>query len=261
MKHFLIIVFYIFLAGSALSGQESRSLPDQIAIAYQALDYQETDRLLGIAIAGIDNFSPPERITIWQYAAFREVRKQQPDAARTFFLKLLEIDPNHTLDPVTTSPKIITLFQQTKAEYLENLSDRLKNLTAQPATNIIESHPASWRALLYPGWEQYRRGYKWKGAAWLTIGTTTLAGTVRAILDTRDKRQRYNDATDATSAAERYETYRDAYRSQFYWAYAMGAVWLGAHIDASFFSPVREKVEISLEMTPVFTGIQLDLHW
>ncbi|MCB0313561.1 MAG: hypothetical protein KDH84_09905, partial [Calditrichaeota bacterium] len=104
-----VLTALLLAAALPLWGQEgeSASLVERIEASYNDLNYEETDRLLAIAEGAAGNFVPQERLLIWKYAAFRAVQRQQTEAAQDYFWKLLEIDPSFSLDPVTTSPKII----------------------------------------------------------------------------------------------------------------------------------------------------------
>lgn len=261
------LIAFLFAAALPLWGQEggSASLVERIEASYNDLNYEETDRLLAIAEGAAGNFVPRERLLIWKYAAFRAVQRQQTEAAQDYFWKLLEIDPGFSLDPVTTSPKIIALFQKTKVAYLEALQERLSALEssvlAPSSSPANSSPPAPWRAYLFPGWEQLHRGYKTKGAAWAVLGAGALGGTVQALLRARDREQAYDAARDPQTAAARYQDYRRAYKAQFYWAYALAAVWLGSNIDAAFFSPRKSPPTLGLEWEVGYLGLYYSIDF
>ena len=262
-----VLTALLLAAALPLWGQEgeSASLVERIEASYNDLNYEETDRLLAIAEGAAGNFVPQERLLIWKYAAFRAVQQQQTEAAQDYFWKLLEIDPSFSLDPVTTSPKIIALFQKTKVAYLEALQERLTTLEnsvlTTPSSAINTPPPAPWRAYLFPGWEQLHRGYKVKGIAWAVLGAGTLGGTVQALLRAREREQAYDAARNPQTAAARYQDYRRAYKAQFYWAYALAAVWLGSNLDAAFLSPRKSPPALGLEWQKGYFGLHYSIDF
>ena len=117
----------------------------------------------------------------------------------------------------------------------------------------FEKENRPWRSLVFPGWEQYRRGYKAKGITWAILGVATISGTVQSVLTTRSRFDTYIDETDRSLLEERYNSYNSAYKSQFYWGYALASIWFASHVDAIFFSQVKVE-NLSLQTngsTPV----------
>jgi LysM repeat protein len=57
-------------------------------------------------------FSPAERALTVSYLGFCAVAAGDREAASDYFRKWLEIDPKAQLDPVNTSPKILSVFQE-----------------------------------------------------------------------------------------------------------------------------------------------------
>lgn len=256
-------VFYLFSmimlmigCGATAPAQDSPSLVDKIIAAYDKFDYTETDRLLDITLREIEKLTLQDQIEVHKYAGFRQFQKDDPLQAREHFWKLLEIDPTYTLDPVATPPKIIALFQNTKAEYLDELQHRLEQLDRDFSRN-----PIPWRSLVFPGWEQWHRGYRWKGALWFTAGAGCLAGFIQAVIRTSQKKRDYEAATVAPVISARYNEYNTLYQSQFYWAYGFAALWLGSHIDGLFFSPLKPQNRLSLSLSPEYPGLALFLRF
>lgn len=237
--------------------ENSQSLVSNISAAYEAFDYDETDRLLKIALDQIDNFSASDQIQIYKFAAFREFQKGDSFQAKEYFWNTLEMDPTFGLDPITTSPKILNLFQKTKVEYLENLQQHLKQLEQNTAAH----HPVPWRSLLYPGWEQIHRGYSLKGALFAAGGTACLIGFARAVIRTNQKQKDYENATTPGKITAYYNDYNKLYKSQFYWSYAYIAIWLSSHIDALFFSPAKSPRTMAVSITPTHPGLSFTYHF
>lgn len=253
---FLCCALLLMISCAAAQPESARSLTQNLIAAYERFDYPEFDRLLEIALAEIETFPPQERRQIYQYAAFRRFQQGEILPAEEFFWKLLEIDPTYSLDPLTTPPKVLALFQQTKVRYLENLQQRLEQLEQS-----VSHNPVPWRSLVFPGWEQWRRGYRAKGALWAGAGVVCIAGIVQAVIRTGDAKEEYENALEAGEIRDRYQDYNRLYQSQFYWSYAFIGVWLSSHIDALFFSPLKSPRQISLNLHPTQPAVTLSIQF
>lgn len=147
------------LAHLTAQSQDDKTLVEKIISAYEEFNYEETDRFLEVALKEIETFSPQDQIQIYQYAAFRKFQQGESFRSEEYFWKILEIDPTFSLDPLTTSPKILALFQKTKIEFLKDLQQRLTQMEQSVGYN---QNPVPWRSLVFPGWEQWHRGYRLK---------------------------------------------------------------------------------------------------
>ena len=167
----------------------SDNLVQQLAAAYNSFDMAKSAELLNIAMNSLDAFDAADQVEIYKYAGFIAFQNGNSTLAANHFWNLLSIDPTYMLDPVTTSPKVLTLFQKTKIEFLEDMNKRLKTLQLQNTRSI------PWRAV-FPGWEQWHRRYRGKGTALASAGLTALGGTIYSILETRKRKDVYLAETD-----------------------------------------------------------------
>jgi|GEM_PF-2793384 len=244
------IFILIFLMLSSPLWAQSEGLADQLKTAYDNFSYEALDSLLSDALVQPQQYNNTTQVAIYRYGAIRRVQEGDSEVARSYFRQMLDLDPTIELDPVTTSPKVLLVFQQAKLDYTAGIQERLNAIEKAMA---FEKENRPWRSLIFPGWEQYRRGYKLKGVTWAVLGTAAIAGTVQSVLTTRSRFDTYIDETDRSLLEERYNSYNDAYKSQFYWGYALASVWLASHIDAIFFSQVKVE-NLSLQSngsTPV----------
>jgi len=249
-------ILFLLISQAAAQPKTTQSLVENIHSAYEGFDYKETDRLLEIALKEINTLSARDQIQVYKYAAFRKFQQEDNFQAEEYFWKLLEIDPTFTLDPLSTPPKILALFQKTKIEFLQNLQQRLQQLEQS-----VTYSPVPWRSLVFPGWEQWHRGYRLKGGLWMAAGVGCLAGIVQAVVRTNQKKQDYENATEPDDIRAEYNEYNRLYQSQFYWSYAFIAVWLSSHIDALFFSPLKSPHQLSLTLNPTHPGLRFSFHF
>jgi tetratricopeptide (TPR) repeat protein len=221
------------------------SIVYEIDTALAAFNYQQADNLIGMALEHIDSFNYAEQQQVYTYAALRKFQQGDQLRAKDYFLRILEIDPNFTLDPVEMSPKIVSFFQITKLEYLEEMNRRLSLLEQE-----LRYNPVPWRSLVFPGWEQWHRGYHLKASIWAAAGTACLIGTAQAVIRTHDKKNAYLAAQASDEVNALYREYNRLYKSQFYWSYVYLTVWLASHLDALFFTPLRKPYRLTYAITP-----------
>jgi hypothetical protein len=248
MKKILLIIFFL---SQALSAQD---LGLKLKQAYDSFENKKVDSLLIAANKSITVLSLDEKIAFHKYSAFQAFQNGMQEIVMDHFKELVTLDPSYTLDALSTSPKLIMLFDKSKIEYLEEQQRRLHELTkTQPEQEL------PWRSLVYPGWEQWHRGAKTKAYTWVALGTLTLAGTVQSLFRTSAAHTAYLDETSPGKIKSKFRTYNDLYRSQYYWAYALTTVWIASHLDAVFFT---EPSKMSLVIQPgPQNGISLDLKF
>lgn len=92
---------------------------------YETGKYQEAlDELKGLIASG-EEFKPHIMVEIYKYLAFCSSAFDQRDVAKRNFMKALTYDPNLELDPVFTSPKIMSLFKEAKRDFLEEYQKKM----------------------------------------------------------------------------------------------------------------------------------------
>lgn len=244
-----LLVLIITLTGTTHSqekySQDSGDLVQQLIQAYNQFDYKKSAELLNIAFQSIEKFSAEDRIKIYQYAAFIAFRNGNTTLAGNHFWNLLKIDPTFTADPVTTPPKLLTLFQKTKIEYLEDLNRRLKTVSQQYREREIP-----WRSVVFPGWEQWHRGYRTKGLVLAGAGALSLAGAVHSMIRANQKKDQYNSATNPQRIRTLYDDYNQYYTRTYYFAYGFIAIWAISQIDVALWSEPHIRLRASLSSGP-----------
>ncbi|MEJ2636562.1 MAG: hypothetical protein P8184_14870 [Calditrichia bacterium] len=236
-KYFFPLIFILVIgmsAGAAAAGGQEESGSDlvrQLIDAYNRFDYQKSSELLSIAFQHMDKFPPADQKDIYQYAAFIAFQNGNSTLAENHFWHLLEIDPTYTPDPVTTAPKLLTLFQKTKIEFLEDMNQRLQKIRVPEQKRDIP-----WRGILLPGWEQWHRGYRSRAAVFIGAAAISAGGFVYSAIQAHNKKSSYEEAATPGAAASFYDDYNQYYRQQYYFGYAFAAVWALSQIDLSVWS-------------------------
>ncbi len=214
----------------------AQELGSKLEQAYDSFENERVDSLLIEANKNIINLSLVDKVVFHKYSAFKAFQNGEQQIVMDHFKELITINPSYTLDALATSPKLVMLFDKAKIEYLEEQQRHLSELTSKkPAQEL------PWRSLVFPGWEQWNRGAKTKAYTWAALGAITLAGTVQSLIRTSSKRQIYLDEENPDKIKTKFSSYNSTYRSQFYWTYALSAVWVTSHIDAVFFTNHENK--------------------
>ena len=196
------------------------------------------------------------RIQAEQIIAFALVAQGKNDLAREHFEAILQISPSFDLDPVLTSPKILTVFQQAK------LRSGVARQTAPGSGAISESSTAgvTFRAIVFPGWEQYYRGRATAGLVFAGAGVLSLGSAVACEILRARARRDYLSATQPADIASKYDTYNRYYRGEVYSFIAFTAVYVASELDV--FLNDSQSVEIRPSLRPVSgSGVVLTFRW
>ena len=194
------------------------------------------------------------RVLAEQHLAFALVAQEQHEGAVEHFTTILLLAPSFDLDPVLTSPKIITVFNEAKLKYLS----RQKRTIAEPrqAVSVPAAGP-TWRTLVFPGWEQLHQGRTIAGISFAAAGTAALSALIYCDVQRRDKHNSYISANTSSLAASRYDNYNRYYKAEIYSAVACVAVYLASQIDV-ILSP---QDQVALAVRPGSTTLSFHVRF
>ena len=150
-------------------------------------------------------------VILHKYIAFSLIAQGKPDFAREHFKSILAIDPEFSLDPVYTSPKILVVFNDTKQSFLSSRK-LLKNDFAPDLKNSRTS--ISYRAVVFPGWEQLHTGRTTIGSLVLGAGVVTLGAGITFEFLRSSARQKYLASTDPPDIRSKYDLYNRYYKAE-----------------------------------------------
>jgi len=196
------------------------------------------------------------RIQAEQIIAFSLVAQGKTNLAREHFESILAASPSFELDPVLTSPKILTVFQEAKLH-----SGGKQEPFSRAGTVAGSSHNGvTFRALLFPGWEQYYHGRTGDGLVFAGAGVLTLGTAVTFEILRGPARRDYLTAVQSADVAGKYNTYNRYYRGEVYSFIAFAVVYVASEFD------VFLHRDSSVELQPSFnstrgSGLTLTLRW
>ncbi|HUI29470.1 MAG TPA: hypothetical protein VLX91_04565 [Candidatus Acidoferrales bacterium] len=187
------------------------------------------------------------RVQFEKYIAFSSVAQGKNDAAIGHFENALEVDHNFTLDPVLTSPKILEVFEIAKAEaQRQRQSGTAPDYSSKGGFVQSDNEGPTFRAVIFPGWEQSYQGEEVKGHVLLGAGAVSAISFVSFDFLRRGARTSYLNASTPSSASSRYKTYNLYYQSEFYSASAFVLVYAYSAVDAF----IKLPPYFSLDYTP-----------
>jgi hypothetical protein len=150
-------------------------------------------------------------ITLQTYIAFSLIAQGKPDIAREHFKSILAIDPDFSLDPVYTSPKILIVFHETKQSFFSSR----KFINNDSAPSLKNSLPSiTYRAIVFPGWEQIHAGRTTTGSLFLGAGFVTLGAGITFEFLRSSARQKYLASTNPPDIRSHYDIYNFYYKAE-----------------------------------------------
>ncbi len=164
-----------------------------------------------------------------KYVAFCLVAEGDQNSARSHFILALRADSTLTLDPVMTSPKILTVFREAQTALAAGQRAASTPPVERPPAY---GRPVTWRAIVFPGWEQVHQGRSTNGYVLLTLGAGAVLATIASDVGRRSARSDYLAARTAALATQRYDRYNTWQKAEYYSAAAFGTVFVYSMIDS-----------------------------
>lgn len=166
-------------------------------------------------------------------------RDQNSDAQREF-VQILSVNPAYDLDPVLTSPKILDVFRQARADYMFRVASE-PAIYRMPQADVRLA--ASWRSLALPGWGQFYKQQKVKGAALAAAQLFSLGALVFMQIEVNRRHDDYLDIRDYNNPAieDRFNEYRRAWRVRNTVGYITLGVYAINYLDALYYPVFKRK--------------------
>jgi hypothetical protein len=188
------------------------------------------------------------RIGAEKVLAFALVAQGKSKAAVRHFSAILDADSTFELDPLYTSPKILSAFEEARQLHRAVEKRTLQESSAVPLRQPAAAVPArsvSWRVAVFPGWEQLHQDRPATGYALLGAGAAAAALSIGFEFERAATRQDYLAAASAEQARVRYDRYNRAYKSEVYSLAALAAIYVYSEIDAFINLPHSDAVSLA----------------
>jgi hypothetical protein len=249
-----VLAGLLLLCGTESMPAQTSVNPDSVMTVVRSL-YDQGSYLSAEVEARrmLDNRSLPDsiRIRAEQYLAFSLVAQAKNAVAAEHFIEVLKIDSTFALDPVLTSPKILTVFADARRQFAAMMG-------ADPDAAGIARHPTdhrvTFRAVVFPGWEQVYQGKPTKGYTLVGAGILALGLTMYFDQERRNARDAYLEANTPDLAASKYARYNNFYKAEYYSIGAFVVLYVYSQLDAFLdlpphIDPTLSRRNSSLQLT------------
>ena len=154
-----------------------------------------------------------------------------------------------------TSPKILASFGDARQIFKAR---RRPDVVAVPAYGPSPSRESvSWRALVFPGWEQVHQQRDTKGYVLIGAGAVALGASIALEIERSNARSEYLAAVSPDQAVARYDRYNRAHKTEIYAILSFAVIYIYSEVDAFLNLPQTDVV--SLQPTP--GGVQLAIRF
>ncbi len=246
---------------------KAQGLLEKLEDSYKTFHYSNVITLSGLITADTTSYTKVELINVYTMRAVAYYSLSEVDSARKCFVEILRLDKNHQLDPVKISPKIVSLYDETKNDYeriaFNNTEEKIKDV---PEENIkIIEKPvldnsiiknSIVRSILLPGLgHMYLEG---NTKSWLltTASSVVLSGMIYYIIKAKKQEDEYLLQADPVLIEKKYNDYNNSYKIRNYFIAGYAALWLYSQIDLLFFSDDNydKKFNANLSICPINKG-------
>ena len=204
----------------------------------------------------LDNRSLPDslRVRAEQYLAFSLVAQAKNAGAVDHLVTILRIDSTFTLDPILTSPKILSVFSEARRQF-GNM--KIPEHNQRQLEQRLPDHSLTFRTILFPGWEQAYQGRTVKGYTLLGAGILSLGATVYFDRERRSAQDEYLAANTPELAASKYTRYNNNHKAEYYSLAVFLAIYVYSQFDAFFDLPPHLDPAVSQSSS----NVQITLHF
>ncbi|MEE9432200.1 MAG: hypothetical protein V3V16_14210, partial [Melioribacteraceae bacterium] len=254
------LMFFSFIA---LLGQ-SNNLIKELSKKYESFEYEKVISLSKKVFNSGEKLERSDSRSVFTMLAVSYFSISQKDSARSEFVKILQMDKNHKLNPQIISPKIISYFEQIKNDF--KIIFKNVPIKKEPPKNILVSEPEQItneksivqtslsRSLLLPGMGHLYLGNKTKGWLLTTASTLTLGSMIYFIIETNNKEALYLSETNLELVKQKYSTYDTSYKIRNSLIISYAVMWLYSQIDLLFFSEDLISAKIHTTVTTNILG-------
>jgi len=257
MKIFAGIIVYLILFSQLSNAQPEKEI-EQLRKQYETFQYSSLVNKADNLLYDKERFTDQILINIYSLKGASHFAMGDIKNSRKTFRELLKIDNDHQLDNITYSPKILELYNDIKAEFLDiripekgksqGKNEEIINNDFQRST-FSEFNLALAKSLILPGWGHLHVNNNTKGWILSSASIITLGSMIYFIADANTKENKYLRETNSLHIKNRYDAYNDAYKIKNILIATYSIIWLYSQIDLLFFSGKLGSNSISQQYT------------
>lgn len=249
---------FLCVTGAAAQDVETGTL-EEIEAAYRQIEYERAERLAREALENYAQFTVAELANVHSILALIAYNRGQQEEARRQFLSALQLAPSMELDPALVPPKIVTYFEDLKAE----LAAGSAFPTEAGLRYVLVRDPrvdAALRSMVVPGWGQFYKGQDRRAGLYAGLFGLTAGGALFFHFRMNAAHDRYMDAATAAEAERLYDPYNRRYRTRNALVQGAVVVWLASYVDALLTrAPTLEAGSLQLSASPAGFSMKVAL--
>jgi hypothetical protein len=232
MKKYFYIIFLSCLFSANIFSQAVNF--NTIKQEYEAFEYERVIQLSDVLIrqGGIPDSLLIE-VHLMRAVSFYTIPNE--GAAQNSFREILKINKNYQPDPSKISPKLISIFNDVKVEYLRNLKpDETPIDSTQQSRktfSTLQIKSSMLKNVILPGWGQLAEGNTLKGIILTSASAINLASLIYFVIDTNRKETDYLKETNKVSIREKYDLFNKSYKIRNTLIATYIIIWLYSQLD------------------------------
>ncbi len=166
------------------------------------------------------------KVQLEKWIAFALIAQGKSSLAKERFVALLNIDGTFELDPILTSPKILSVFNDARVKYISQKKTKIVDSTQQSV-----QYSVSYRTIVFPGWEQFYQGRTTSGYLYGAAGIISLSSGIVFDILRSDARKEYLSAVSPSDISSKYDSYNSYRKAEIYSFAAFALVYIVSEID------------------------------
>ena len=254
MKNRFLFCTILVCLFSSISFAQQHSL-DEIRNYYKSFNYQKVIELSETLLSE-SSLAKDEIIELETMKAVSHYSLNDETSARKSFIEILKLDKNYSLDPAFISPKIITLFENTKKDFNQIYGDNkpeekvedkpAEEKPVQLTQNIPQYNTPLLKSIILPGWGHLSKNGSMKSWLITAAGLASLGSMIYYIVDAKDKEKQYLNETDPLLIQQKYNSFNKSYKTRNALIATYAAVWLFAQLDLLVFDTGLDSPPLSI---------------
>lgn len=240
----IITVFYTI----ELFPQIENAYTDSLKLKLKNFEYLEAIKFADSCLNTANDLRLETLAEIYLLRAISNYSLGNEAESRVDFINILKIKLDFKPDPLFTSPKIVSFYENVRNEYLllkndtelqkDGKADSIKILALENSTlkqNLSKSK-ATLKSIILPGWGQRQMDSELKGWALTAAAVISLSASIYFIIDTNKKENKYLNEIESSQIQSSYSSYNKAYQLRNFSICISAATWFINLVDILFLS-------------------------
>lgn len=239
IKFVLMLLLLFSLAVNVFAQQVTFN---QVKEQYESFEYEKVIQLSSDLLKhGEVTDSLRIEIYLMRVVSFYSLGDEQ--STQSSFREILKVNRNFIPDQSRISPRLITIFQSVKTEYLKSLSPEaeLKDSLQSRSASEISMKGLMLKNVFVPGWGQTSSGNHLKGYLLTATSTINLGAIIYYIVNTNKKENAYLNETDKNLIQSKYDLFDKSYKTRNALIVSYLVIWLYSQIDLLLFDSSRSN--------------------